>query len=199
MHTHGFTFAVAFAEIDWHDYAIVQTIEFTAADAASELPPPMSVQEVENMTLAQKRHAAMIMETTAEEVEAHRARQAEAEQNVANGVGGGGAGAGAEDGDAMMESDEEEDAEDAELKERKRREEEERNREMERAKAIQASSLGAGGQMKIRTDYVAKGTLVYFSVYTPCHVTDVLALFVQLARRIRWRSRRVASVDSKSQ
>lgn len=162
---------MAFAEIDWHDYAIVQTIEFTAADAASELPPPMSVQEVENMTLAQKRHAAMIMETTAEEVEAHRARQAEAEQNVANGVGGGGAGA--EDGDAMMESDEEEDAEDAELKERKRREEEERNREMERAKAIQASSLGAGGQMKIRTDYVAKGTLIiYFSVYaygSPCY------------------------------
>ena len=42
---------VAFAEIDWHDYAIVQTIEFTAADANSELPAPMSVQEVENMTL----------------------------------------------------------------------------------------------------------------------------------------------------
>ncbi|KAG6376084.1 Pre-mRNA splicing factor PRP21 like protein-domain-containing protein [Boletus reticuloceps] len=45
---------LAFAEIDWHDYAIVQTIEFTVADANSELPPPMSVQEVENMTLAQK-------------------------------------------------------------------------------------------------------------------------------------------------
>jgi hypothetical protein len=40
----------------------VQTIEFTTADANSELPPPMSVQEVENMTLAQKRMAAMVME-----------------------------------------------------------------------------------------------------------------------------------------
>lgn len=186
-----FLFTVAFAEIDWHDYAIVQTIEFTAADAASELPPPMSVQEVENMTLAQKRHAAMIMETTAEEVEAHRARQAEAEQNVANGVGG----AGAEDGDAMMESDEEEDAEAVELKERKRRDEEERNREMERAKAIQASSLGAGGQMKIRTDYVAKGAFIHF--IAPLLVTDEV-IFVQLVRRTRWRLRRVASVDSKS-
>ncbi|TFY81966.1 hypothetical protein EWM64_g2042 [Hericium alpestre] len=65
----------AFAEIDWHDYAIVQTIEFTAADAASELPPPMSVQEVESMTLAQKRMAAMVMESSAEDVEAHRAKR----------------------------------------------------------------------------------------------------------------------------
>ena len=61
----------------------MQTIEFTAADAASELPPPMSVQEVENMTLAQKRMAAMIMETTVEDVEAHRARQAAAEAEAA--------------------------------------------------------------------------------------------------------------------
>ena len=73
----------AFAEIDWHEYAIVQTIEFTAADATSELPPPMSVQEVESMTLAQKRMAAMIMETTAEDVEAHRARQAAADAEAA--------------------------------------------------------------------------------------------------------------------
>ena len=42
------------AEIDFHDCAIVQTIEFTAAGANSELPQPMSAQEVENMTLALK-------------------------------------------------------------------------------------------------------------------------------------------------
>ena len=46
----------------------------------------MSVQEVENMTLAQKRMAAMIMETTAEDVEAHRARQAAAEAEAAAAV-----------------------------------------------------------------------------------------------------------------
>lgn len=140
----------AFAEIDWHDYAIVQTIEFTAADAASELPPPMSVQEVENMTLAQKRMAAMIMETTAEDVEAHRARQAAAEAEAAAAVGN--AGAPAEDDTEMDESDDE----DKEVMLRKRREDEERQRELERARAIQASSLEAGGPMKIRTDYVPK-------------------------------------------
>ncbi|KZO95146.1 hypothetical protein CALVIDRAFT_538290 [Calocera viscosa TUFC12733] len=60
----------AFAEIDWHDYAVVQTIEFTLADSGAELPPPMSVQEIESMTLAQKRMAQMINESTTEEIKA---------------------------------------------------------------------------------------------------------------------------------
>ena len=137
----------------------MQTIEFTAADATAELPPPMSVQEVENMTLAQKRMAAMIMETTVEDVEAHRARQAAAEAEAAAAAGG----AGDEDDTVMEESDDE----DEEAKERKRREEEERQREIERAKAIQASSLDVGGPMKIRTDYVPKRELSRFvSCYT---------------------------------
>ena len=101
------------------------------------------------MTLAQKRMAAMIMETTAEDVEAHRARQAAAEAEAAAAVGQ--AGASAED-EAMEESDDE----DKEVQERKKREDEERQKELERARAIQASSLEAGGPMKIRTDYVPK-------------------------------------------
>ncbi|KAK7015039.1 Pre-mRNA splicing factor PRP21 like protein-domain-containing protein [Favolaschia claudopus] len=140
---------IAFAEIDWHDYHIVQTIEFTAADANSELPPPMSVQEVENMTLAQKRMAAMIMENTVDDIEAHKAKQAAAEAEAAAAVGGVGMGAG-EDAN-MEESDDEEAAE-----ERKKRETEEREREIERAKALQASSVNTAGPMKIRTNYVPK-------------------------------------------
>lgn len=135
---YNFFFVVAFAEIDWHDYAIVQTIEFTAADANSELPPPMSVQEVENMTLAQKRMAAMIMENTADDVEAHRAKQAAADAASGN--------------NDDMEVDDEKEAE-----ERRKKEEAERLREIERARALQASSMNAGGAVKIRTDYVPKG------------------------------------------
>ncbi|KIK59653.1 hypothetical protein GYMLUDRAFT_201006 [Collybiopsis luxurians FD-317 M1] len=139
---------IAFAEIDWHDYAIVQTIEFTVADATSELPPPMSVQEVENMTLAQKRMAAMIMENTAEDVEAHRAKQAAAEAEAAAAVGTVGVGG----DDAAMEESDDEDEE-----ERTRQEQEETQKEIERAKALQASSFNpAAGPMKIRTDYVPK-------------------------------------------
>lgn len=142
---------VAFAEIDWNDYAIVQTIEFTAADANSELPPPMSVQEVENMTLAQKRMAAMIMEDTSGDVEALRAQQAAAEAEAAAAVGG--VGVTDDDEDAAME---ESDDEDEGAQARRKREAEEREREIERARAIQASSVNAAGPMKIRTDYVPK-------------------------------------------
>lgn len=142
-------YSVAFAEIDWNDYAIVQTIEFTSADANSELPPPMSVQEVENMTLTQKRMAAMIMEDTSGDVEALRAQQAAAEAAAAASVGG----AGIADEDATMDqSDDEDDIAIA----RRKREQEDREKEIERARAIQANSVNATGPMKIRTDYVPK-------------------------------------------
>lgn len=107
----------------------------------------MSVQEVENMTLAQKRMAAMIMEDTSGDVEALRAQQAAAEAEAAAAVGGAGI---ADDDDAAMEQSDDED------EGAKTREAEERARELERARAIQASSVNTGGPMKIRTDYVPK-------------------------------------------
>jgi splicing factor 3A subunit 1 len=156
----------------------VQTIEFTAADANAELPLPMSVQEVESMTLAQKRMAAMVMETTAEDVEALRSKQAAAEAEAAAAVGN--AGVGGEQGEdaAMDVSDDEGDD-----GERKRREDEVHRRELERAKAIQASSLQAGGPMKIRTDYVAKGAWPRLLLHLHSANGRVC---LQLARRARW-------------
>jgi hypothetical protein len=144
---------VAFAEIDWYDYHIVQTIEFTAADATSDLPPPMSIAEVENMTLAQKRMAAQIMEATAPDVEAYRAANAQVEEvhsqeaPAANGTAAPGA-----------------TAEDEEIRERKRKEAEERERETARAREMQNS---ANVPMKIRKDYVPKSKL-HRSLYACC-------------------------------
>ncbi|KAI0362672.1 hypothetical protein OH77DRAFT_1585019 [Trametes cingulata] len=192
---------IAFAEIDWHDYAIVQTIEFTAADAMAELPPPMSVQEVENMTLAQKRMAAMIMETTAEEVEAHRARQAAAEAEAAAAVGQAGNNAQDQDDTAMEQSDDEDD----EAKERKRREEEERQREIERARAIQASAE-SGGPMKIRTDYVPKLHKKGVEKLTTCTICGQQIPVDELQEHMRielldpkWKSQRDALEARKAQ
>jgi splicing factor 3A subunit 1 len=51
---------------------------------------------------------------------------------------------------------EESDDEDQELRVRRKREEEERVQELERAKAIQASSMDAGGPIKIREGWVPK-------------------------------------------
>lgn len=147
---------VAFAEIDWHDYAIVQTIEFTAADANSELPAPMSVQEVENMTLAQKRMAAMVMETTAEDVEAHRARQAAAEAEAAAAVGRIGGTSGDEDA-AMEQSDDE--TEDV------RQQEQGVVQRIETIPAVPETT----GNIKIRTDYVPKRAFTVFVIHGTDH------------------------------
>ncbi|MBW0465738.1 hypothetical protein O181_005453 [Austropuccinia psidii MF-1] len=51
-----------FNEIDWEDFIVVSTVEFTENDEVIDLPPPMSISEVENMTIAQKKMAAMLME-----------------------------------------------------------------------------------------------------------------------------------------
>jgi len=142
----------AFAEIDWHECAIVQTIEFTAADANSELPPPMSVQEVENMTLAQKRMAAMVMETTAEDVEAHRAKQAAAEAEAAAAARSVGTSSMVDEDAEMEQSDDEEEV----AKARKKKEEENRQRAIAAAQAMQSNAMNPSGPMKIRTDYVPK-------------------------------------------
>lgn len=49
-------------QIDWQDFVVVSTVEITETDAHIDLPVPMSLRELENMTIAQKRLAAMISE-----------------------------------------------------------------------------------------------------------------------------------------
>ena len=107
------------------------------------------------MTLAQKRMAAMVMETTAEDVEAHRAKQAAAEAEAA---------AAARimvDEDAEMEqSDDEEEV----AKARKKKEEENKQRAIAAAQAMQSNAMNPSGPVKIRTDYVPKRKcFTYFS------------------------------------
>lgn len=131
--------SVAFAEIDWHDYAIVQTIEFTPADATSQLPEPMTMHDMIERTLAQKKMAAMINEDVVDEVEAVRARHAAEAESA-----------------AARESEHRMDVSDDEEMDRNMAEEEERQRKLDEARAIQAQSMDAAGPMKIRTDYVPK-------------------------------------------
>ncbi|CAO3621302.1 unnamed protein product [Cunninghamella echinulata] len=50
---------LAYASIDWHDFVVVETIEFTAEDERMTLPGPMSLSELESMSLAQKRMASL--------------------------------------------------------------------------------------------------------------------------------------------
>jgi splicing factor 3A subunit 1 len=46
---------MAFATIDWHDFVVVETIEFNDADNRAVLPPPMILKELQSMTLEQRK------------------------------------------------------------------------------------------------------------------------------------------------
>jgi splicing factor 3A subunit 1 len=89
--TRLFTFIVlllaAYAAIDWHDFVIVETVEFTQDDEKLNLPPPMSLSELENMSLEQKRLAAMA--ETNQQLEQTQTANDEMEVNIgcrANGI-----------------------------------------------------------------------------------------------------------------
>ena len=139
--------AIAFAEIDWHDFAIVQTIEFTQADAQSELPAPMTILEMEELTEKQKRMAAMITEDTAPEVEAHKASQAAADAAAAAEHAFNAATA------KRTRADMDDISDDEEQKEALAKQEAE---QLSKAKELQARFVESGAPMKIRTDYVPK-------------------------------------------
>ncbi|KAK7207282.1 putative pre-mRNA splicing factor [Myxozyma melibiosi] len=54
---------IAYAQIDWHDFVVVETIEFTPADEEVDLPPPMSLAELERASLEEKQMMSLHNET----------------------------------------------------------------------------------------------------------------------------------------
>lgn len=45
---------VAYAQIDWHDFVVVESVLFTDADEQTELPPPTSLNDLQSASLEQK-------------------------------------------------------------------------------------------------------------------------------------------------
>ena len=45
---------IAYAQVDWHDFVVVGTIEFTEADDRVDLPPPTSLNDLQSASLEQK-------------------------------------------------------------------------------------------------------------------------------------------------
>lgn len=157
-----FSSTAAFEEIDWQDFVVAGTVELTETDAHIDLPPPMSLREVENMTMAQKRMAAMIME-----VEGVPEEEAKQTVGIVELPGGDIAGANAgqskpvrageapsqpadEDGDMEMEMDESDD--------------EDRPPQVEQIKRADGHA-----PMKIRKDYVPKSECRAGLRETPLH------------------------------
>lgn len=46
---------IAYAEIDWHDFVVVETVEFSDQDKNIDLPPPVSLAQLQFASLEQKR------------------------------------------------------------------------------------------------------------------------------------------------
>ena len=45
---------IAYAQIDWHDFVVVETVLFTEADDHADLPPPTSLHDLQSASLEQK-------------------------------------------------------------------------------------------------------------------------------------------------
>ena len=45
---------VEYAQIDWHDFVVVETVLFTEIDDSADLPPPTSLNELQSSSLEQK-------------------------------------------------------------------------------------------------------------------------------------------------
>lgn len=45
---------IAYAQIDWHDFVVVETVLFTETDDQAELPPPTSLNDLQSASLEQK-------------------------------------------------------------------------------------------------------------------------------------------------
>ncbi|KMU84487.1 splicing factor 3a [Coccidioides immitis H538.4] len=45
---------IAYAQIDWHDFVVVETVLFTETDDHAELPPPTSLNDLQTASLEQK-------------------------------------------------------------------------------------------------------------------------------------------------
>lgn len=45
---------IAYAQVDWHDFVVVETVLFTEADEQAELPPPTTLSDLQSASLEQK-------------------------------------------------------------------------------------------------------------------------------------------------
>lgn len=53
---------IAYAQIDWHDFVVVETIQFTESDSSTELPGPVSLAQLQFASLEQKKVGSLRIE-----------------------------------------------------------------------------------------------------------------------------------------
>ncbi|ODQ78471.1 hypothetical protein BABINDRAFT_162686 [Babjeviella inositovora NRRL Y-12698] len=71
-----------FSRIDWNDFSVVETIEFSEIDYINELPPPLSLDDLRYRSLESKKRGVTTQESIKEEDEAGPEAEPEAELEV---------------------------------------------------------------------------------------------------------------------
>ncbi|KAJ1958615.1 SF3a splicing factor complex subunit, partial [Dipsacomyces acuminosporus] len=136
----------AYLSIDWHDFVVVGAVEFVEEDVYVDLPEPLKLQDLTNMSLEDKRKAKAEGSSAGEDAgaskgnagaseEEHAIEDMDQEED--------------EDNDVEMEMDED-DEDDEDIDEEI---EAERNPNAPAAVTVQTSAISVG-PMKIRKDYV---------------------------------------------
>jgi len=73
---------VAFAQIDWQDFVVVENIEFTSEDEAIQLELPTSITALDSLTLAQKMMASTLGEQPLRASDAAKEEQPEEDMEM---------------------------------------------------------------------------------------------------------------------
>ena len=134
---------VAYAQIDWHDFVIVETVAFTEADDAADLPPPTTLSDLQYASLEQK--AMMSLHPSQLRIE-----EAMPTSDLTDYY------------PSVAQQQQDEGAMEVEMEAESDNEDEEQSRQREKREAIQrqqqaqAEAKGGAGPMKIRSDYVPR-------------------------------------------
>lgn len=149
---------LSYAQIDWHDFVVVETVVFTEADDQAVLPPPTSLSELQFASLDQKAHMSINHNLRIEEsfpseedsyYNAYQAQQAPQIQQMAPPPAPVPQQQYPPQAPAIRTKSAEEEEEEARIRER--------TEARERAQAAQAQAKGgAGAPMKIKENYIPR-------------------------------------------
>jgi splicing factor 3A subunit 1 len=141
----------SYAQIDWHDFAVVETVLFTEADDQTNLPPPTSLSDLQFASLDQKAmmsissHNMRIEEAMPEDTDYYSSYPQQPQQmpppipHPASQPSY---------QDTRMQNTEEEDEEEQRIRER--------TEARQRAQQAQAEAKGGAGPMRIKENYVPR-------------------------------------------
>lgn len=141
-----------YAQIDWHDFVVVETVMFTEADDQADLPPPTSLNDLQSASLEQKAmmslqpHNMRIEEAMPGDEPSYYDPPPQPVQMPPPTAAWAPQLAGPDTVDYRTQAQEDEE-------ERRIRE---RAEERERAQQAQAAAKGTTGPMRIRNDYVPR-------------------------------------------